>query len=198
VLEHYTRLHSHIQAVQKDRSDEVWQPLFKHLQAWAYNFLLRKNFVPGLSTRAIAEECATEAALRILNAHFPYDTDFAPWAHITVILACYRFFRDGTKRSVIHLQNLIELDEKIPGIEGSSPHNQDDRDDLIKAMSELSESRRQAIQIHYLNDMPLPKSPDGWARARARFTACTSTRFTIYGRFWARIGIIPNGCTLIR
>jgi RNA polymerase sigma factor (sigma-70 family) len=157
VLAHYVRLHPYIQAVQKDRSDEVWQPLFKQLQVWAYNFLLRKNFVPGLSTSTIAEECATEAALRILDAHFPYDTEFDPWAHTTVTMTCFRFFRDGTKKSAIPPQNLVELDEKLPGLEESKLKNQDDRNDLLQAMSALSESRRQVIQLHYLDDMPLPE-----------------------------------------
>jgi RNA polymerase sigma factor (sigma-70 family) len=157
VLAHYVRLHPHIQAVQKDRTDEAWQPLFNQLQAWAYNFLRRKNFVPGLSTRAIAEECATEAALRILDAHFPYDTEFDPWAHTTVTMTCFRFFRDGTKKSAIPPQNLVELDEKLPSLEESNFKNQDDRNDLLQAMSALSDARREVIQLHYLDDVPLPE-----------------------------------------
>ncbi|MBS4062593.1 MAG: sigma-70 family RNA polymerase sigma factor [Bacteroidetes bacterium] len=155
VLEHYGRLHSHIQSVQKARTDEVWQPLFKQLQAWAYSFLLRKGFVPGPSTRAIAEECATEAAIRILDAHFPYDTDFDPWAHTTVIMTCFRFFRDGTKKSTIPPNNLVELDEQLPNLEDSDFKNQDDRNVLLQAMLGLSEARRQVIHLHYLDDVPL-------------------------------------------
>lgn len=157
VLEHYTRLHSHIQAVQKDRTEQVWQPLFKQLQIWAYNFLLRKGFVPGLSTHAVAEECATETALRILDAHFPYDTDFAPWAHTTVAMTCYRFFRDGTKKSVIPPKSLVELDEQLPNFKENDFKNQDENDDLLEAMSGLSDARRRVIQLHYLDDVPLPE-----------------------------------------
>jgi RNA polymerase sigma factor (sigma-70 family) len=157
VQEHYDRLHPYIQAVQKDRTDEAWQPLFKQLQAWAYNFLLRKGFVPDPSTRAIAEECATEAALRILDAHFPYDTDFDPWARTTMIMACFRFFRDGTKKSAIPPNNLVELDEQLPHLEDINPKQQNDNDDLLAAMSSLSDARRQVIQLHYLDDVPLPE-----------------------------------------
>jgi RNA polymerase sigma factor (sigma-70 family) len=157
VLEHYARLHSYIRSLQKERTDEVWQPLFKQLQTWAYNFLLRKGFVPGLSTRTIAEECATEAALRILDAHFPYDTEFDPWAHTTVTMTCFRFFRDGTKKSAVPPKNLVELDEQLPNLEDSGFKNQDDRNALLQTMSGLSEARRQVIQLHYLDDVPLPE-----------------------------------------
>jgi RNA polymerase sigma factor (sigma-70 family) len=157
VLEHYVHLHSYIRSLQKERTDEAWQPLFKRLQVWAYNFLIRKGFVPGFSTRAIAEECATEAALRILDAHFPYDTDFDPWAHTTVTMTCFRFFRDGTKKSAIPPKNLVELDEQLPNLEDSDFKNQDDRNVLLQAMSGLSEARRQVIQLHYLDDVPLPE-----------------------------------------
>jgi len=157
VIEQYARLNSYIQSVQSERLDMVWLPLFNQLQLWAYNFLLRKNFVPGPSTRAIAEECATEAALHILDAHFPYDTDFEPWAHTIITITCLRFFRYGTKKSVIPAQNIVELDDQLPNLEDTNLMNQDDKSDLLEAMSELSDARCQVIQLHYLDDMSLPE-----------------------------------------
>jgi RNA polymerase sigma-70 factor (ECF subfamily) len=153
----YARLNPYLQAVQKERSDAVWQPLFDQLQVWAYNFLLRKNFIPDDSTRAIAEECATEAALRILDAHFPYDTEFEPWAYTIVSMSCLRFFRDGTKKSVIPPQNLVELDEELPDLDPTHLMEGADQSDLLDALSELPEARRQVIQLHYFKGMSLPE-----------------------------------------
>lgn len=155
VHECYLRLHPCIESVQKARTDEAWQPLLLNLQTWAYNFLRRKGFAPGLSTREIAEECATEAALRLLDAHFPYDTEFNPWAHTIVSMACFRFFRDGTKKTIVPPQNLVELDEQLPNPEEINPANQEERQVLLQAMAHLSEARRQIIQLHYLDDLPL-------------------------------------------
>jgi RNA polymerase sigma factor (sigma-70 family) len=157
VVDQYARLNPYIKAVQSDRSDDVWLPLLKCLQLWAYNFLLRKNFVPGLSTGVIAEECATAAAINILDAYFPYDTDFEPWAHVVVTNTCLRFFRDETKKSIIPPQSIVELDEKLSSSDHISLGDQDDRGDLLKAMSRLSDARRQVIQLHYLDELPLPE-----------------------------------------
>jgi RNA polymerase sigma factor (sigma-70 family) len=157
VHENYARLHPYIESVQKERADEAWQPLLVKLQTWAYNFLLGKGFVPGFSTRDIAEECATEAALRILDAHFPYDTEFAPWAHTTVTMTGFRFFRDGTRKSIVPPQNLVELDEQLPNPEEINRASQEERQVLLQAMAHLSEARRQVIQLHYLDELSLPE-----------------------------------------
>jgi len=157
VVEHHARLSSYIKSVQSERSDAVWLPLFQKLQMWAYNFLLRKNFAPGDSTRVVAEECATEAALRILDAYFPYDTDFDPWAHTIITITCLRFFRDGTKKSLIPAQNIVELDDELPDLENGGLLDPDNKNDLLEAMSGLSDARCQVIQLHYLEDMPLPE-----------------------------------------
>lgn len=157
VIEQYARLNLYIQSVQDERSDTVWQPLFQKLQIWAYSFLLRKNFALGDSTRVIAEECATEAALRILDAYFPYDTDFEPWAHTIITITCLRFFRDGTKKSLIPAQNIVELDDELSNLEDASLLNQEDKSDLLESMSGLSDARCQVIRLHYLEDMSLPE-----------------------------------------
>ena len=113
--------------------------------------------MPGPSTHMIAEECATEAALRILDAHFPYDTEFEPWAYTIVSMSCLRFFRDGTKKSVIPPQNLVELDEELPDLDTARLMEGTDQSDLLDAISELPDARRQVIQLHYFKGMSLPE-----------------------------------------
>ncbi len=156
VLGFYSRLSPYLHALQSERGEDAWQPLFKKLRTWAYNFLLRKNFYPGPETLAMADECAAEAALHILNAHFPYDTEFEPWAYTIVTMTCLHFFRDGTKKSVIPPQNLVELDEQLPDL-ADLLTSRDDRDDLTEAMSGLAEARRSVIQLHYFKGLSLPE-----------------------------------------
>lgn len=159
VAETYSRLNPHIHAVQNDQTEEAWQPIFDQLRTWAYNFLLRKNFYPGPETLAIADECATEAAVHILDAHFPYDTEFEPWAHTVVTMTCLHYFRDGMKKSVIPPQNLVELDEHLSDLTAILSED-GDRDDLLEAMSQLPESRRKVIQLHYFEGRSLPEIAD--------------------------------------
>jgi RNA polymerase sigma factor (sigma-70 family) len=157
VADQYKKLNPYLTAVQIERTPEVWTPLFKKLQTWAYNFLLRKNFFPGLETRAIAEERATDAAMQILEAYFPYDIEFEPWAHVIVTNTCLRFFRDETKKSIVPSQKIVELDEKLPGPDDPSWANQESRSELLKAMAQLPDARRQVIQYHYLDELSLPE-----------------------------------------
>lgn len=157
VVDHYERLSPYIKAVQKNKSDDVWLPLFKNLQTWAYNFLLRKNFYPSPETQVIAEECAAEAAMHLLDAHFPYDTDFEPWAHTIITKTCLHYFRDETKKSVIPAKNLTELDETQPDLNAVAFMEQDISGNLLEVLSQLSDARCQVLQLHYLKNMSLPE-----------------------------------------
>jgi RNA polymerase sigma factor (sigma-70 family) len=160
VGDHYMRLNAYIVKIQVERVEEIWVDIFKNLRNWAYNFLLRKNFDANSSTREIADECATAAAAKILEAHFPYDTDFEPWARVIVINTCLKFFRDQTKKSIVPPQNIVELDETLSNrddlIQVSQKHRED-KSDLANAMVQLSDARRQVIEHYYLDELPLPE-----------------------------------------
>ena len=156
VREYYEQLHNYLYAVQNERSRLVWEPLMDKLQTWAYNFLLRKNFYPGRETRDVAQECAAEAAIMILNAHFPYDTEFEPWAYTIVTMACLHFFRKETKKSRVPENQLVELDETLPDL-STFLQNGNATDDLLPAISQLVEARRQVIHLHYFAGFSLPE-----------------------------------------
>lgn len=156
IREHYERLHNYLHAVQDERSGLVWEPLFAKLHTWAYNFLLRKNFYPGQETSDIAQARAADAAMRLIEAHFPYDTEFEPWAYTIVTMSCLHFFRDATRKSAIPSQNLVELDETLPDITAFLQDG-DDHADLPEAIARLSEARRQVINLYYFEGLPLPE-----------------------------------------
>jgi RNA polymerase sigma factor (sigma-70 family) len=160
VAYYYIRMNSYIAKIQVEKAEEVWADVFKNLQDWAYNFLLRKNFDANSSTRDVADECAVAAATRIIEAHFPYDTDFEPWAHVIVMNTCRKFFRDATKKSIVPPQNIIELDEALASMDDSvevSRTHLEDKSDLSQAIAQLSDARRQVIELYYLDELPLPE-----------------------------------------
>jgi RNA polymerase sigma factor (sigma-70 family) len=159
VADHYMRLNAYIAKVQIERAEDVWADVFKNLREWAYNFLLRKNFDAGPATRDVADECATAAATKILDAHFPYDTDFEPWARVIVMNTCFKFFRDATKKSVVPAQNIVELDETLSNMDDPvqlGEKQREEKSDLSRAISQLSNARRQVIELYYLDELPLP------------------------------------------
>lgn len=144
--------------IQAERTSSAWDPLYRRMRMWAYNFFLRKGFGADAVTQNIAEESATEAALTILGAHFPYDTDFEPWAHVIVQNACRNYIRKAIKKSVVPEQNIVDLDETLIDAEHSSSvninqeHREEERD-LFEAIAQLSGVRRQVIELIYFNGL---------------------------------------------
>ncbi len=153
----YAGLSASIHEIQTERTNKAWEPLFERMQTWAFNFLVRKGFHADDSTREIAVECASDAASMLMKAHFPYDTDFDPWAHVIVQNACRKFIRAGTKKSAIPDENLVNLDENLRSLVDPPPEDRDSSKDLTailpNAIEQLSESRRQVIRLAYFEEL---------------------------------------------
>lgn len=79
VARNYEKLGSYLRQLQKTKSDRVWKPLFVEMQWSAYNFLRRNHFYPGDQTFQMAEDCAADAACDLVQAYYPYDTEFDAW-----------------------------------------------------------------------------------------------------------------------
>jgi RNA polymerase sigma factor (sigma-70 family) len=157
VADRFTGINGYVHQLQAERSTEAWGPLFERMQTWAYNFFLRKNFAANYSTQEIAAECATDGAITLLNAHFPYDTDFDPWAHIIVQNACRKFIQRALKKSAVPYENMVDLQENLV-----------DRNELLLEaqtlqkelgievtvlLAQLSEARRSVIEFIYFHEM---------------------------------------------
>ncbi len=157
VADHYENLSAYIFELQVTRSNQVWEPLYRKMQRWVFNYFLKKNFSNDTNTQNIAEECATEAALNILSAYFPYDTDFEPWAYVVVQFACLKYIRKETRASVVPYKKLIALDDALNHIVDPVSQKQQQQNELhdvlLTAISQLSESRRQVIELLYLDGM---------------------------------------------
>jgi RNA polymerase sigma factor (sigma-70 family) len=102
-------------------------------------------------------ECATEAAIALMDAHFPYDTEFDPWAHIIVHNTCRKYFRQGRRKSTIPEENLVDLDKTLDGMEdpafGNQDYENDLTEDLSEAIAQLTGARRQVIEFIYFDEL---------------------------------------------
>jgi len=157
VADRFTELNGLLHRLQVERSPEAWEPLFERMQTWAYNFFLRKGFSAGRGTQEIAVECAAEAALNLLPAHFPYDTDFDPWAHIIVQNACRKYIDRAFRKSAIPDNRIVELEDKLVGpdellLEGQALQNELGSE-VQAALAQLSEARRTVLQSLYFDEL---------------------------------------------
>lgn len=157
VVENFSALHVYLHQLQTEQSSTAWEPLYKRMQTWAYNFFLRKNFYADEHTREIAAECATEAAITLLHAHFPYDTEFDPWAHTLVLHSCRKYIHQAMKKSSIPESQVIELDERLENRDEPlldlRALAQEQQEELEKALAQLTEGRRTVIQLLFLEGL---------------------------------------------
>lgn len=152
VVDNYTRLNSYLHQLQNERTDDVWRDLLDKMQSWAYSYFLSKNFVPGEDTLEIAKTQATEAAIAILDAHFPYDVEFFPWARVLLIHTCQRFIRKAIRKSEIPSKKIVSIDlvsELASGLEKNPELPGGEKLDIIKAIGKLPETRQQVIVMLY-------------------------------------------------
>jgi RNA polymerase sigma factor (sigma-70 family) len=157
VADGFSSLHAYLHQLQIERDPDAWAPLYARMQTWTYNFFLRKNFTADDHTRDLAVECAHEAAIHLLDAHFPYDTDFDPWAHILVQNACRKFIHNSMKKSVVPQEKQVELEDDLTNpndllLEAQFLHKELG-DDLASILAQLSEARRSVIQMLYFDEL---------------------------------------------
>jgi RNA polymerase sigma factor (sigma-70 family) len=157
VAEIYSELYPLVSNLQNNRATSKWKPLSSKMYSWAYSYFLGKGFHPSGTTREIAMECANEAAAAILQAYFPYDTGFDPWACVIVQNTCRKYIRRETKKAIIPQQNLVEIDEALSNIPDPAYQDKsylaDLREDLDAALTFLPEARRQVIELCYFDGL---------------------------------------------
>ena len=158
VANSFTTLQPYLTQLRSERNPEVWAPLFERMQTWAYNFFLRKGFAADEQTRELAIERATEAALTILHTHFPYDTEFDPWAHIIVQNTCRKHIHKALKKSAVPAAQMVELEENqvnpADQLLELQALQQETGGELDTALAQLSEARRAVIQYIYFDELP--------------------------------------------
>ena len=157
VLEKYQLSSSYIHQLQIERSSEAWEPLLRDMQKWAYRFLVKKGFLEIKPTWENAQECASEAARNILQAYFPFDTDFEPWARVVVQNTCLKFIRNSAKSVPVVEENLEDLEGALQSLSSTAFsdefHQGDEHDALFEAMSQLTDPRRQVLEMKYFHGL---------------------------------------------
>lgn len=155
VAETFTALSPYLHQLQIEQNREAWEPLFERMQTWAYNFFLRKGFLADENTREIAIECASDAASNLLRAHFPYDTQFDPWAHIIVQNACRKYIQKNLRKSMVPEDKKVELDDDLPdpSLLELSVLQKEFGEQLTKALDQLTEARRAVIRAIYFEEL---------------------------------------------
>ena len=150
VVETYERLCLYLQRVQIERSTEVWEALYEKLQRLAYGFLRQRGLYPGSSTFHLAVDCAADAAIAIIQAQFPYDTDFDPWAYNFVKFSCLKRIekearRAGRLKKVLYQDEAREQDVDPKHASGEWGLQVD----VLNALPDLTENRQQVLQLRY-------------------------------------------------
>lgn len=157
VAENYESQNIYLEKIKIERSTEVWEPLFTEMQKWAYYHLKRKDFNGTLVSQENATDCATEAAILLLKAHFPYDTDFKPWAHVIVQNACQKFIQKHFKKSQPNEDDQVNLEDLLEHLKDH--RSQEDwlhsevGADLRNALTGLSEARQRVIEDMYFSGL---------------------------------------------
>lgn len=162
VADNYEANHAYIVAVQQERNGVLWDGLYVQLQRWAYAYLKRMNFPANCTPKERqqhAQICATEAAINLLTAHFPYDTEFGRWAYVLLQNISRqhidREWKILSKKEVEvdawanWFNNIIDPDGEVDQELLTLRH------DLDHAIAQLSsEARRQFIQMYYFEHLP--------------------------------------------
>lgn len=155
VAKQYELLSSFMHQLQVERSSDVWGPLFVRIERWAYNFLMKESY--NIATLDNATDCATEASETILNAYFPYDVDFEPWAHVVVQHVCQKYVRRIRKKSAVPEESLVPLDEMLENFRDPLVHDETQQRDLqhtlLESIAQLSNPRQEVIELLYFQDL---------------------------------------------
>jgi RNA polymerase sigma factor (sigma-70 family) len=154
----YLNLQPYLHQLQFEKENELWGPLFEKMRSWAYYFLVRKSFTANKATQDIASECATEAAINMLRAYFPYDTDFDPWAHVIVQNTCRKYIHSRMKKSAIPEDSIVDVEDEVlelsdPPVDNRHGSGDEAEENLLKALEKLSNLRRQVIELIYFEEL---------------------------------------------
>ncbi|HUF38189.1 MAG TPA: sigma-70 family RNA polymerase sigma factor [Anaerolineales bacterium] len=150
VADGYEALHDYIRALQIDRDEEAWTRLLNLMAKRLFGYLCRKGFPASDATRDAAAAGAQEAARRVLNAHFPYDTEFTPWLYVILQFTGAGIVRDTFKTEHI---DIAGIDETLTDPGSESGRQIEKRlhmdQEILNAVERLAPARRTVIVRYY-------------------------------------------------
>lgn len=160
VADKYEQWHEHVYAVQIEKRTEIWQPLYEQLQRWAFHLLPRlgyPNYASHDDKTQRAQACATEAALVLIGAYFPYDVNFEPWAYVLLQNVTRKQMNRRIKPRLEAEAQEVEVDAWHDWLHNlADPAGQEQqhlaelRADLLDSITQLnSKARQQFILLYY-------------------------------------------------
>ena len=162
VIQNYKENQKKIDEIQKEKSDTTWEPLFQNVLNSAFMFFLGKNFFPDSETRDIAEDCAVDASMVLVNARFPYDCEIDPWIYVIVRRSCLKYIRNLYCKSKIPENQISSINyfdisnENIPdntfSLETYS-NNIVNKAIIEKYIHALSDTQQKVINMIYFDNL---------------------------------------------
>lgn len=161
VIQNYKENQNKIDEIQKEKSDTTWGPLFQNMLNSAFIFFLGKNFPPDSETRDIAEDCAVDASMVLVNARFPYDCEIDPWIYVIVRRSCLKYMRNLYCKSKIPENQISSINyfdisnENIPdtfSLETNS-NNVVNKAIIEKYIHALSDTQQKVIKMIYFDNL---------------------------------------------
>lgn len=152
VVKYYKKCNGYVSRIESD--DEVaWDHLLEKLRKWAYAFLKKKGVPFQADLFQIANDCANDACLRLLNVRFPFDVHYESWACRVVQNVTLNYIRQHTDKIEYADIDLNEAHEWLQALsvpDGAS--RVENRIDLLDAISQLnSEDRQRFILLYYFS-----------------------------------------------
>lgn len=160
VAEHFDAERDHVEALLAG-DEKRWLPLYVLMQKWAYKLIEHRLLggAPAALLRDRALACANSAALVILEKPFPFDVRFQMWVYQVVRNICLRHIADELQRNGSGRPGDEEpLDDEDNHQLNPAPTSElellthERQLELLDAVAQLSELRRQFIWLHYYED----------------------------------------------
>lgn len=156
VATRYRQQREYVRLVKDVQDAGVWETLYVQLQKWAYGVLTKKQFGAPRTRFDHAVQCATDAALVILDRHFPFDADFHAWAYVIVYYVCRSHVRRERRGRSVPDEAQVSLDrwegwlENLSDATASSAQRQAEmQHDLLQYVAALGESQREFVVLYY-------------------------------------------------
>lgn len=152
VAYYYTELYSYLYSLQIVKEEIAWAILYPKLFGWAKSIL--SKYCQGYNNLyEITQDVTQKTFIAIVEATFPYDTDFNPWAYLVVRNIALGHTHFDTIYKEPDANSLESIDFKLHQL-GSSVEEQVIKENEIKALHEaitcLPYKQRQFIELYYL------------------------------------------------
>lgn len=167
VAARYQEWSDYLHSLQKEKDWAAWAEVIEKFQLWSYNLLGRIDFPSNRVRYRRSVDLATDAALEVMTAHFPYDVDFDPWAYVLVRNICYSYMRDRLNGSRVPESKLVNLeawdgwlrnlaDERAEARihEAAEKEAQERmRERLLALVDDLPPSEQEVIRLYYFKGL---------------------------------------------